>query len=77
MKKVYVRDLDVYLAVQAFIAQSGHSPSLRQIAKIVGLNTASTVRMHLTTLKNKGLISWNEGEPRTVRVIAPWPETTP
>lgn len=73
MSNSYVTNEQVYGAVKEFIAQRGHSPSLREIAKMVGLKTASTVRVHLVSLRDEKLVTWNEGEPRTLRITADWP----
>lgn len=50
-------------------AQSGHSPSVREICAATGLRSTSTVHSHLKTLKNLGFIDKEEKLGRTIRLV--------
>lgn len=54
---------DVYEFIQAFIQQSGYSPSLEEIAKGLGLRSLATVHKHVKNLVEKGVLkrAWNKG----------------
>ncbi|KMY52281.1 transcriptional regulator [Peribacillus loiseleuriae] len=47
----------------------GYPPSIRDIGKEVGLKSSSTVSGHLVKLRDKGLIGWEDGKPRTLHII--------
>jgi len=51
------------------IEDQGYPPSIREIAKGVGLKSTSTVAGHLTRLEKKGCIKRLPGIPRAIRII--------
>lgn len=59
----------VFNFIKEFIGEKGYSPTVRQIGKGVGLNSSSTVHAHLNNLRKEGLIDWEEGLVRTIRLI--------
>jgi repressor LexA len=56
-------------AIDEYAAVHGCSPSNREIARAAGLQSASAVHHHLQALKAAGLVSYEAGSPRTVRVL--------
>jgi repressor LexA len=57
--------------IDEYAAVHGCSPSNREIAREAGLQSASAVHHHLQALKAAGLVSYETGSPRTVRVLRP------
>ena len=57
------RQRDVLQFIETFIEEQGHSPSLAEIARGVGLKSIATVHQHLKNLERKELITrgWNRG----------------
>jgi repressor LexA len=53
------------------VARHGCSPSNRDIAQAADLKSASSVLHHLQELRAAGLVSYDPGCPRTVRVVRP------
>lgn len=51
--------------VQKFVRQEGYSPSYREISDALGL-AISTVSYHVSILKLEGLLSREDGQPRTI-----------
>jgi repressor LexA len=51
--------------VQKFARQEGYSPSYREIGEELGL-AVSTVSYHVSILKLEGLLSREDGQPRTI-----------
>jgi repressor LexA len=51
--------------VQKFVRQEGYSPSYREIGEELGL-AVSTVSYHVSILKLEGLLSREDGQPRTI-----------
>jgi repressor LexA len=51
--------------VQKFVRQEGYSPSYREIGEELGL-AISTVSYHVSILKLEGLLSREDGQPRTI-----------
>ena len=58
-------------AIGEYAAVHGCSPSNREIATAAGLQSPSAVHHHLQALKAAGLVSYEAGSPRTVRVLRP------
>ena len=47
----------------------GYPPTNREICARVGLKSTSTIHHHLTIMEDRGLITRNGNEPRTITVI--------
>jgi repressor LexA len=57
--------------IDEYSAAHGCSPTSREIAEAAGLKSASSVLHHLRELKADGFLSYEEGSPRTVRLLRP------
>lgn len=51
-----------------FIAENGYPPTIQQLCERCGVTSTSTIHYHLTALKKKNFIHWNESERRAVTV---------
>jgi repressor LexA len=51
-----------------FIQSNGYPPTIQQLCDRCGVTSTSTIHYHLTTLKKKGFIHWNESERRAITV---------
>jgi repressor LexA len=64
-RSTILRVIDEYAAVH------GCAPTNREIAVAAGLKSASSALHHLRELKAEGYLSYEEGSPRTVRLLQP------
>ena len=55
--------------IDEYAAAHGCSPTNREIALAAGLKSASSVLHHLRELKADGFLSYEDGSPRTVRLL--------
>ena len=60
----------VFQVIQEYVEANGCSPSNREIAEAADLKSASSVNHHLKQLKAAGFVTYDEGSPRTVRVLS-------
>lgn len=65
------RELEVLNVTVDYIKQNGYAPSVREIGKIVGLKSTSTVHTYLKNLELKGFIERKENFPRALRIVRP------
>lgn len=63
------RQAQVLSAIAEYMNNKGYAPSVREIGGIVHLASASTVYGHLEKLKEKGYITWEPTQPRTLRIL--------
>lgn len=56
--------------MRAYIALHGYAPSVREIARGVGLVSLSAVSAHLRKLEKHGLIRREKGLSRAIQVLA-------
>ena len=56
----------IYDTIQEFLEINGYSPSIRELCKIVGLNSSATMWVHLKKMKAKGVLDYKEGCSRTI-----------
>jgi repressor LexA len=74
------KQTQVLAAIDAFRAEHGYPPSVREIGERVGLSSTSTIHAHLKALERRGLISRDPTKPRALRShtvhaeVAPMPD---
>jgi len=55
-------------AIQHFVDDHGYPPSIREIARKIGLKSTKAVKVHLDTLAQQGLIEKIAGQARGIRI---------
>lgn len=66
---LYPRQREIYDFIKQHIQKTGASPTLKQIAEAMNLNSLATVSEHLDALEKKGLIERVFGEARGIRIL--------
>lgn len=61
------RDDKVLKVVRDHVVAKGYPPSVREIAKKLGLKSTSGVHASLVRLRKAKLVAWEDGHPRTLR----------
>lgn len=69
MKKLTRAQLNVLDAIAKNIKRNKYPPSVQEICDLSELKSKSTVHRHLLNLKEKGYLHWEDGQPRTLKVI--------
>ena len=59
----------ILLFIQAFTAEKGFGPTIREIGIAVGLRSTSTVAGYLGRMAKAGMISSIPGSPRSIHVL--------
>lgn len=59
----------ILMFIQAFSAEKGFGPTMREIGEAVGLRSTSTVAGYLNRMSKAGIISSIPSSPRSIRVI--------
>ncbi|MCK6259501.1 transcriptional regulator [Fictibacillus sp. KIGAM418] len=73
MHKLTPRQQIILEAIKLFVAKHHYSPTVREIGDIVGSTSSITVAGYLERLKKKGLVTWEEGRPRSLKIIVKEP----
>jgi len=68
MKKI-VEDSRIIESINLYTRKNGYPPTTRDIADFVGLKSTANVHARLHKMREKGLINFVDGQPRTVTVI--------
>ena len=61
------RQHDVALAILKYRNLHGQSPTLKELAKALGIATVSGIYHHLTQLKEKGWVNWQSHGHRSLQ----------
>jgi SOS-response transcriptional repressor LexA len=61
---------DLVLAVMFYQGKTGRPPTTRELAQMLGLNSASTVLTRVDRAVALGLLRRDPGSPRSIRVPA-------
>ncbi len=60
---------ELYEWLAYFIGQHRHSPSIRQMMEAMGLRSPAPVQSRLRHLQQKGWLTWQEGQARTLQLL--------
>ncbi|MDC3160552.1 transcriptional repressor LexA [Prochlorococcus sp. AH-716-G04] len=55
--------------IKNYITEFQHSPSIRQMMEAMSLKSPAPIQSRLKHLQMKGLISWQEGKARTLKLV--------
>lgn len=64
----FARQDEILQAIRQHITEHGHAPTIRELKERLGVASTSTVYHHLSTLKERGLVTWTKGHNRTLRL---------
>ena len=65
---IYPKQKKIFDFVCQYIQKNGYAPSVREIAKAVGVSSLATVHEHLKSLEKKGVISRTTGVGRAIEI---------
>ena len=68
--KISSRQEEILEFINKKIKEAGYPPSVREIAKAVGLSSSATVHSHLKKLEELGFLKRNPSKPRAITVIS-------
>ncbi|MCP9849697.1 transcriptional repressor LexA [Cyanobium sp. Morenito 9A2] len=60
---------ELYEWLTEFIGVHRHSPSIRQMMEAMGLRSPAPIQSRLRHLQQKGWITWQEGQARTLQLL--------
>jgi len=63
------RQKDVLRYIIELTDEHGYPPTLAELAKALGLRNRMTVHQHVAALKKKGLVHWEPGLNRSLKVV--------
>jgi repressor LexA len=61
---------ELYDWLADYIGSHRHSPSIRQMMEAMGLRSPAPIQSRLRHLQQKGWITWQEGQARTLQLLA-------
>ncbi len=60
---------ELYDWLAHYIGEHRHSPSIRQMMQAMGLRSPAPIQSRLRHLQQKGWLTWEEGQARTLRLL--------
>jgi repressor LexA len=60
---------ELYDWLDGYIGSHRHSPSIRQMMEAMGLRSPAPIQSRLRHLQQKGWITWQEGQARTLQLL--------
>jgi repressor LexA len=70
VKPLPARQRDVVTLIVSLTDEHGYPPTLAELATALGLKNRMTVHQHVAALKKKGLVHWEPGLNRSLRVLS-------
>ena len=62
--------------IDRYVKERGFAPTVREVQGYVGHSSVSSTHYMLTSLKKRGLVTWDLDTFRTLRVVQPTPDRT-
>ena len=69
LKELTTAQRELYDWLADYIGQHRHSPSIRQMMQAMGLRSPAPIQSRLRHLQQKGWITWQEGQARTLQLL--------
>ena len=69
MKKLTVKQTEVFQFIKKYQAMHGFPPSIREICTGLGLSSPATVHAHVRKLENAGVIKTSNNKFRTIEIL--------
>jgi len=69
LRDITSRQQDVLDKINTFYKKNGYAPSIRDLAKMLGVSSVSTIHQHLAALENKGYIKRNPSKARSLEIV--------
>ena len=69
MKTISAKQLNILSCIYKAINSNGFPPTVREIAEMAGLASASSAHNYLKQLEEKGYIRRVEGSPRAIEIM--------
>jgi repressor LexA len=63
------RQKDVYDRIVTFCEHYGYSPTIRELCTSMRVKSPNAVFLHLKKLKDKGYVTWQPMQNRTIRPV--------
>lgn len=63
------RQAEVLQAITSLTDIKGYPPTVRELETVVGVSV-SAVHAHLRRLRDKGAVTWENGQTRTLKVVS-------
>ncbi len=60
---------ELYSWLEGYIQRHRHSPSIRQMMEAMGLRSPAPIQSRLRHLQQKGWLTWQEGQARTLQLL--------
>lgn len=68
-KSLSERQKEILAEIIKFKKENGFSPTVRELCKLAGLKSTSSMAAQLSNLRDSGHITWIESMPRTITVV--------
>lgn len=62
-------DEQIVDSIAAFWNKNGYAPSIREVCDAVGMKSPGTMKYRLERLRGKGMVTYIDRSPRTLRVV--------
>jgi SOS-response transcriptional repressor LexA len=63
------KQIEVLKAIEGYIKENEISPTVREVADLIGIKSTSTAQGYINRLKVKGYISNIKESPRSIRIL--------
>lgn len=69
MESLTKRQSEILNVIKEYVVSHGYPPTVREIAKEIGVNSPATIHAHLENLEKKGFINKNENQNRAIELL--------
>lgn len=68
-EQVAIREKEILQIIVAFQNKHHYPPTIREIKRYASVSSTSTIYKYLTKLKEKGYITWEDQQSRSITIL--------
>lgn len=72
MRKLSPKKLQALKEIKTYTDKMKYPPTVRELCKLTSTKSTSTMHRHLNDLRKMGVLTWDEGRPRTLTISEGW-----
>lgn len=63
------KEMELVCLIKKWWANEKYAPTMKELTEAVGFKSTSTTHNYLMSLKNKGIVTWEEKKGRTIKIV--------
>lgn len=68
-ERIQEKEEEILNSIESWVEKKKRPPSMRELTRLVHFKSTSTTYAYLKRMQEKGILTWDEKSPRTLRLL--------